>query len=121
MAASPPLGPEVGAERSSDGEVARTQELRRPGRVRPWSAARAPSRTATPPSLVSRLSCRGRLRATPSSLRRQPSHRVPGAPVYWRASLHNRAPRESRPRRRARVERHRVYTATVHDEAPGPG
>ena len=35
---------EVGAERSSDGEVARTTELRRPelpGRARPWSAARA--------------------------------------------------------------------------------
>ena len=46
MAASPPLGPEVGAERSSDGEVARTPELRRPGRARPWSAARA---LASPP------------------------------------------------------------------------
>jgi hypothetical protein len=58
MAASPPLGPEVGAERSSDGEVARTQELRRPGRARHWSAARAhgglrppraPSRSPIPP------------------------------------------------------------------------
>ena len=53
MAASPPLGPEVGAERSSDGEVARTPELRRPGRARPWlercAHARAPSRSPIPP------------------------------------------------------------------------
>ena len=60
MAASPPLGPEdvqVGAERSlersSDGEVARTPELRRPGRARPWSAARALA-LPHPPSLLSR-------------------------------------------------------------------
>ena len=58
MAASPPLGPEVGAERSSDGEVARTPELRRPGRARPWSAARALA-LPHPPSPLSRGSLAG--------------------------------------------------------------
>ena len=54
MATSPrALGPEVGAERSSDGEVARTPVLRRPGRARPGSAARALA-LPHPPSLLSR-------------------------------------------------------------------
>ena len=77
---------EVGAERSSDGEVARTPELRRPGRARPWSAARARALALLhPPSPSSRgslLYASTALAETREHARVPPSCRYHGSPQH---------------------------------------